>query len=870
MAITVGDIYQRSGDSGSFTDIKYVQGGWKTVPSASDLTANYADRIGDGQIMYVENDNALYKFKYFSPFAPGNPTSYPSSSFAPFTWPGSGGSVATGSLLVTASADLNTLTFERGDGTTFAVTINTGSGGSGGSGIFVESGSSGVFTVTSSLQITGSTLEPSPYNPSYPDPSITSSQGTNKYAMVVSESVYHYNDNIGVPTSKAWKSGLDGSYFNNFDHNSDTSEILRFMAGLLSSSAPDTAPNTKTFNTIGETFSNNGTGTAPAGRVPSASSNDTILYLTSKGFTGESQTIFDGLTINNNSLFNVTYSSSAGGSTTVSSSNDSRLFGLGRISSDRPFNVSGSITRKFINNNSDLTPVITSSQTLLSISSPGTLNGLTLANIDTGNDLIPAAFQDGKFEGILEKGLYNNSIDFTTTGSIGFYEISASIKIQSGSSPYTSDKIATERIFYAPISNLNTAIPANSITINNPFSESISATSRSLSGAPYLLTANWRISSSVNNIFNPMYTASTVASYSESDSLVTLNHPTNGSFTSSLAGGTVQTENSIFNTAGVAKSLNSTPEENDIIRLTASVDFNAGTSGATNIQSTGFSSTTFGVNTNVVNKNNSSTSPRTDSFHYFDSGSYGQIEASGSMAYYGRAQGYDGGTLTGTTEQLSGEDFRIQINDNLLSGSYANGDKFTLTYDISPLAKYDLQVKPEFLVTAGGSNGYWLNAHPTTTDGYKYYARAFQISSGVKTNLSLSVGQELIKWSESTNDSIAAAVMLESAQAGTSVGGYGALTKPKLYDFATLSGGDPAINQATSDQLNPFNTNIDVGGNQFGSKTGSGASTTYNMPMKIDLNQVLADSGADIYTNYIILIGYKGNPTPIQTITVSY
>ena len=158
MAITVGDIYQRSGDSGSFTDIKYVQGGWKTVPSASDLTANYADRIGDGQIMYVENDNALYKFKYFSPFAPGNPTSYPSSSFAPFTWPGSGGSVATGSLLVTASADLNTLTFERGDGTTFAVTINTGSGGSGGSGIFVESGSSGVFTVTSSLQITGSTL----------------------------------------------------------------------------------------------------------------------------------------------------------------------------------------------------------------------------------------------------------------------------------------------------------------------------------------------------------------------------------------------------------------------------------------------------------------------------------------------------------------------------------------------------------------------------------------------------------------------------------------------------------------------------------------------------------------------------------------
>ena len=58
MALVVGDIYIRSGDSGSFTDIKYVQGGWKTVPSASDLTANYADRIGDGQIMYVESVNS--------------------------------------------------------------------------------------------------------------------------------------------------------------------------------------------------------------------------------------------------------------------------------------------------------------------------------------------------------------------------------------------------------------------------------------------------------------------------------------------------------------------------------------------------------------------------------------------------------------------------------------------------------------------------------------------------------------------------------------------------------------------------------------------------------------------------------------------
>jgi hypothetical protein len=44
----------------------------------------------------------------------------------------SGGSVSTGSLLTTASVSLNTITFTKGDGSTFPITVNTGSGGGGG------------------------------------------------------------------------------------------------------------------------------------------------------------------------------------------------------------------------------------------------------------------------------------------------------------------------------------------------------------------------------------------------------------------------------------------------------------------------------------------------------------------------------------------------------------------------------------------------------------------------------------------------------------------------------------------------------------------------------------------------------------------
>jgi hypothetical protein len=46
---------------------------------------------------------------------------------------GGGGSTNTGSLLTTASVVLNTITFTKGDGSTFPITVNTGSGGGGGS-----------------------------------------------------------------------------------------------------------------------------------------------------------------------------------------------------------------------------------------------------------------------------------------------------------------------------------------------------------------------------------------------------------------------------------------------------------------------------------------------------------------------------------------------------------------------------------------------------------------------------------------------------------------------------------------------------------------------------------------------------------------
>jgi len=161
---------------------------------------------------------------------------------------------------------------------------------------------------------------------------------------------------------------------------------------------------------------------------------------------------------------------------------------------------------------------------------------------------------------------------------------------------------------------------------------------------------------------------------------------------------------------------------------------------------------------------------------------------------------------------------------------------------------------------------YWL-ANPDTSTDYKYYARAFQADGNTKTQISFNAGVSLIDWNSST-DGVAAAIMFESAQQGTAIpsGGGALLPRAKLYDFSKSSGGDPAVNQAPSDQLNPFSVNIDVGINFGGSKAGSGGSASYSMPLTDTLNMLLNST----YRNYILLVRYKGDPTPLTNIGVSY
>jgi hypothetical protein len=238
---------------------------------------------------------------------------------------------------------------------------------------------------------------------------ITTSSFTMYDGLVVSQSINAYNINAGYPTSNQWQTILNGSYFNNFTTQTDVSEILRFLAGLLSASAPDASPNTRTFGSYTANEQNTTTGTVTAGSVPQSTSNATITYLQGKGFATAGSTIFAGVTpIYTSTSYGYTYTSVASGSTVATSSADTQLFGLGTLLSGAAtsFKVSGSFTFKFLNSTTKATTATSSSATLVTQTGAGTTSGVTLAKINTSNPaVIPAAYQDGKFASVFSPSI---------------------------------------------------------------------------------------------------------------------------------------------------------------------------------------------------------------------------------------------------------------------------------------------------------------------------------------------------------------------------------------------------------------------------------------------------------------------------------
>jgi len=675
----------------------------------------------------------------------------------------------------------------------------------------------------------------------------TSISGT----LNVSESINAYNINAGTPTSNQWQTSLNGSYFNNFDKNTDVSEILRFIAGLLSASAPDAAPNTKTYNNYTANAQNTTTGTVTAGSIPQTSTNLTVQYLNSKGFATAGATIFSGIapiyTLGN---YGYTYTSVAAGSTTVSSSNDAQLFGLGLLSSGTPtnFKVSGSFTFRFKDNSTKIDTATSSSNTLVTQTGAGTTSGVSLAKINTSNPaVIPAAYQDGKYAAIFSNTIYSGSA--AAVSQSGYYHISASIQIASGSSAYTVPVASNAEIFFAPLATISTNIPAQTPVTGSTTLAALTAVSRSLSGAPYLSGSTYNLSSSFTNLFNPLYFAG--AGISTLSTVSTGMTQTSGVTTVSTAGGTIQTANAVFDSTGTTLRATSTiPFETDIVRLNGLYTF--GSANITNITQTAFTPTTFTISIAGVNKN-ASTTTYTTSSNYHTAGTFGQPALSGALAYYTRTQGTDSGTNSGASnlEPFTGESNRILLNDSILSFT---GTAWNTAYVLGNLSGSDLQVKPGFLVKPGGTYGYWIT-DPDTTKTNKYYVRRFTTDGTTKTSMTLNAGVVFNDWQVTGSNAAGALILFQSSNSSI-------YTPARFYDPTKTTSNFVTNITANTDGQNPFGSQIAL----YGNSGGSLASTTYTIPIRNADGMFLNAT----YTNIYVIIRYKGDPTPLTLMTVTF
>ena len=846
--------------------------------------------------------------------------------------------------------------------------LGTG-GGSGGSGIFTSTSEYGgvVFGTTSSIQVTASAYQSSSYVGTgvTANPNNAGSDGSIlKYGAMFSQSIWHYTDNIGYPTTTPWKTDLDGSVFDRYTANTDTAEIVRFMAGLLSASAPDVAPNTNTWNSTEIDFSVGGT-TNKSSYMTGVLGSITYLnaklskdynsstridltktesyrrvqeYLIGKGFVDSAETGSDplhdvgtnplGKNFQNNTYgdhmpstiynsygtFNYNADSKANvpvpqPNTSSISQSPNKTFSFGNLSNPTTvvgYEMSVIATQSFSNQtgsggsvptpdeNSTFSTSSDSTYTISTEQLTGNADGLFLGIIPSSNASIDAQYQDGKFlnsPGTLSGRIWSTTDADKTTGattaSIGFYRLHGlAVGLKTGSQAAfgynTVDSPNTTQGFYAPtLATLGVlSITQNdpSITMNqNAFRTSFTATSRSLSGAPYLLTTTYGFDFSADgaNCFDPCYAYSTTplqtSLTSNGWSSVGSLNISNTSISVTSAGIQTSTVNGgVYPNGGnpsTRRALSSTPVYNDVAFISSSATFTLSSNSTNTVQSqaTMFSRQyTFKFRSTGRNWKGSINNTDTSNINFYDSILFDQDSTSGSLAVYSRAQGYDAGSQTGTTsfsEGFSGEDYRIRFTAASMVGTYAGADLFTsstfttIDENNSDMTINDLQVKPGFLVQTGGSNGYWIKQTPTFNPAtFQFYGRIFTRAVGTgAVSMTLNVGKTLVEWNDVSTPGVSAAILFQSS-------GTGVYATPRIYDPAPLTSNQIATNIANGTK-NPFPSAIDLYGNTGGGVSG----TNYTIPLRGADGMVLDGTSQ----GFIVIIRYKNDPTPITSISVT-
>lgn len=742
--------------------------------------------------------------------------------------------------------------------------------------------------------ITGSVLLPTP-----PAINITASVDKGNYALSVSESAWFYNHNVGIPKSNAWKSNLNGSYFDEFDSNTNVSEVLRFVAGLLSSSAPAPAPNTNTYDSVTLAQNTNDTGptTISSGIISgqrlslgytssaqiSSNFKNTINYGIAKGWStkgsdgnGEGQKPYN-ISANTGTLtgtgYSLTFTSNALGSSLVG--NGATFFGLGSLSQNANLNVRLVGTMSFSDTASVPTPnatnaTFTATKTLdysksVTNNTIADTNNLVLSVINTVNPaVIPNTFQDAKFGpspttvgAFLTRSFNSNENANTTISSSGyyrFYGLSAGVTSGSDTNYLFKTPAQPATRLWMPIALIQTSMSANPATITAGTFASSSLTlapSRSYSGVPYLTTgtSTWGYLGTGSGMFDPAYRDGIVFRQSITENIpgtVLISGTSNSDVSCNDSG--ISTSGKVYDAAGNVKN-SGLPRIDDQVRSNIVITHSI-SSGVSNIADSGFSTaTTFTANSTGFPFNaGAGTSLNTSTFLYHEPGTYGQLAASGSLGIYGG----------GTSNSVSAETFTSESFRRVISNSTTLTTQWNETAALTLGDGGDLQVKPStttgFLVNPESSKGYWYPQTGYNANHYKWFMREITTNAtanrgSITLDFDPNTSADFVAFDNTTTGKIALGLIFEAQVAGKGAGNV------IVYDVIKGNGsyGGSLNNQAPSTQLNPFSDNIDV---QAGFSSISNVTGTITLGLDNNVKQIINGTNTKVW----LLVRYRGVP----------
>jgi hypothetical protein len=773
------------------------------------------------------------------------------------------GSVFAGGISSTTDADKKLVVFDESTKQLFY----TASGAGGGGGIFVSKDGGNYYATDNTLVVSGSTLQTSLTDNALKQ--IPASNANSKYAFMVSESAYFANHNVGHPNSLAWQTNLDNTIFNAYDANTDVSQILRTIVGVISASNGDLVesptPNATAWNTstVAEEATP-GVDTADWNDVfvPSETNINWILpirYLVTKGFgDGAGSALFNNVS--------TIYQATTDDYGITTTSNPTGYFDAGNAGSGVTVYASASLV---FSDNQTITNPTNASHTYITRSffkytSTTDSSPLYVRDIASGTPtVIPAQYQEAKYGPIplitdrryADSGEQFGSVSSNANAisSSGYYRyIDVKVGFASSSTAALEDVITgdlktigskTSR-FITPLTlaQVETIEPKDIsiVKIASSFNNyQLAVESRSLSGAPYLNSTYWsnNYEYTVRGLFKPLYyadpgTTTTVFEMDTSTAVIAVSSSGDEKF--KLNNGQTIAGQKYYLNNGSFSNLATTPGLDHTASIASSAVYGLGPTynnddtydGATNVVERYPTTTTWPLKARYKtwDGGGSWTTGLTENIEYHTAGTRAPA-ASGSLAVWLSSDGQIFSQNDADETTFKDERYRRNINGNTVLE--ATGSVWDSGSRLIMGSNGDLQYKPGsgngFLVNpqaganspsinTNGGYGYWYNAFTSSYSNTeaKFLMREFDTGATTGKNnlvITLNSTSDLVTWADETSNKIAIGVFFEYQLTKYD---DGTDTYPVLHDVKSGTTPISSIETANTAKQNPFNESVNI------------------------------------------------------------